>query len=69
MEDDFVERRIIVGLIVSSTYIREISKIWNPKLLDSTMAKVLASWCFEYFIQYQKSPGKDILGTSGVKKK
>lgn len=62
MDDEFIERRIITGLIVSTEYIREISKVWESRFLESTTARLLSSWCLEYFQQYQRAPGKDIEG-------
>lgn len=61
-EDDnqFIERRIITGLIVSTEYLTGIRKVWNPKLLGSKTAKMIAGWCIEFFDQYKTAPGKEI---------
>lgn len=58
--DQFIERRIITGLIISTPYLMGIRKIWNPKLLGSRTAKLIASWCIEFFDQYKTAPGKEI---------
>lgn len=60
MSEQFLERRIITGLIVSTQYIRRIRKAWNPRLLESKTAKKVASWCIDYFDQFNKAPGKDV---------
>src|SRR6056297_1197110 len=60
--DKHIERRIVIGLIVSDTYIKEISRFWDPRVLQAPMAQRLASWCLEYFEKYEKAPGKDIEG-------
>lgn len=60
--DDFIERRIVTGLIVSTDYIRAVNNFWNISFLESTSAKLLSVWCLEYFETYNKSPGKDIEG-------
>ena len=60
--DDFIERRIIQGLIVSTDYLREISKMWNIKFLQSSSAKLLAKWALDYYQVYDKACGKDIEG-------
>lgn len=60
--DKHIERRIVIGLIVSDTYIKEVSRIWDPRILQSQMAQTLASWAMEYFEKYEKAPGKDIEG-------
>jgi len=61
-QDEAIERRIITGLIVSTDYIRQVRSSWNPALLQSKTARMLASWCIEYYDQYEKAPGKDIEG-------
>ena len=60
--EEFIERRIIIGLVVSDDYIREMSKNWNSKFLESSAARMLASWCFDYFAKYNCAPKKDIEG-------
>lgn len=55
-----IERKIIIGLITSSEYCQKIKSIWNVKLIESQTAKLLANWCWEYYNQFEKSPGKDI---------
>jgi len=67
--EEFIERRIITGLIVSNDYIKEISKVWESRFLESTTARILSSWCLDYFNQYQQAPGRDIEGifTSRIK--
>lgn len=57
-----LERRIIIGLIVSSEYITQINRVWNPQYLQSSAAKRIATWCMEYFDKYQKAPFSDIEG-------
>lgn len=60
--DEFIERRIVTGLIVSSDYLHEIAPIWNARLIESTTARTISGWCLEYYYQYNKAPGKDIEG-------
>ena len=57
-----LERRITIGLITSTEFIQQTQNIWNTQLLESQMAKRLATWCMEYFEKYNKAPGKDIEG-------
>ena len=57
-----IERKIIIGCIVSADYLRQIRNIWDPQLLEATIAKRLTTWCWEYFDRYDKAPGKDIEG-------
>jgi hypothetical protein len=59
-EDDFIERRIVTGLIVSTDYIREVSQTWDPRLLGSPDARLLAEWCLEHYNKYHVAPGRHI---------
>ncbi|MDD5511469.1 MAG: hypothetical protein PHI12_11775 [Dehalococcoidales bacterium] len=59
-EQEFIERRIITGLIVSSDYIARIQSVWDPAFLDSPELQIVASWCLDYFRKYGKAPDKYI---------
>jgi len=60
--DEFLERRIIIGLIISTDYLQEIVPLWNPRYIESVTARMIASWCIAYYQQYRKAPAKDIEG-------
>lgn len=62
-----MERRIVIGLITSSEYLKEIKDEWNPDYLESKAARTLAMWCWEYFNKYDKAPNTSI-GTILLKK-
>lgn len=55
-----IERKIIIGLITSTEFIKQIQGIWNIELLESAAAKRIAIWCWEYYNKYQKAPKKDM---------
>jgi hypothetical protein len=55
-----IERKIVIGLITSTDYIKQIRGSYDQQFLESATAKRLASWCLEYFDKYDKAPGKDI---------
>jgi archaellum biogenesis ATPase FlaH len=55
-----IERRVVIGLIISVDYLRQIQGIWNPQFLQDPSAKRIAGWCWEYFSKYHKAPGKEI---------
>lgn len=57
-----IERKIIIGLIVSTEFCEKIKPIWNPLLLESATAKRLAGWIWEYYNEYKRAPGKDMEG-------
>lgn len=59
-DEEFIERRIVTGLIISTEYLSSIRKIWKPILLNSSAAKLIAGWCIEFFDQYKAAPGKEI---------
>jgi len=55
-----IERKIVIGLIVSTPYIDRIRRIWSSKLLQSAVAKRIAVWCVDYYDKYGKAPGREI---------
>lgn len=57
-----LERRIVIGMIVSTDYLKAIRKMYRVQFLQSPMAKRIATWCIEYFDKYNKVPFKDIEG-------
>ena len=59
-EQEFIERRIITGMIVSKEYLDRIQRIWNPILLESPELRMIANWCIDYHQKYNKAPDKNI---------
>lgn len=57
-----IERRILIGLITSTEYCQKIKNLWDVQLLASTTAKRMATWCWEYYDEFKKAPGRDIEG-------
>lgn len=57
-----IERKIIIGLITSTDYLKQIRHIWDIQLIEVTSAKRIAGWCWEYFEKFDKAPEKDIEG-------
>jgi hypothetical protein len=58
--DQFIERKIITGLITSTEYIKQIRDIYQARLLTAGVAKRIATWCIEYYDKYQQAPGRNI---------
>lgn len=54
------ERRFLIGLIVSDRFIREVQPIYRKEFLSSKPAVTIATWCFKFFEQYEKAPGRHI---------
>ncbi len=58
--DPRIERKIIIGMIVSKDYLQLIRPIWATKLIKSTAAKRIARWCIEFYDRHKEAPGRDI---------
>lgn len=56
------ERKIIIGLITSTEYLKKVRTTFDVQFLQSTAAKRLATWCVEYYDKYAKAPMRDIEG-------
>ncbi len=56
--DDISERQIVIGLITSTEYLKQIQEVWNIEYIESTTAKLISSWVWEYFNKYGEAPGK-----------
>jgi hypothetical protein len=57
---EFIERRIVTGLIVSNDFMRRIGKFWEDRLLESPELQKVARWCVDHFEHYQTVPDRDI---------
>jgi hypothetical protein len=55
-----VERKIIIGLITQTEYLRKLEGLWNKDYIESPSASIIAEWCWEYFKKYRKAPLQDI---------
>jgi len=60
VDNSYIERRIVIGMIVSTDFIKLVKPLWNTRLLESKVAKRLAVWCLSYYDRFDKAPGKDI---------
>ena len=58
--DTAVERNILIGMIVSDRFIKEIIPMYSPDLMEIEYAPIVAKWCIDYFNQYEKAIGLDI---------
>ena len=55
-----IERKILIGLITNTEYLRELQQDWNPMYLESSVARLLSGWCWSYYSKYNKAPMRDI---------
>lgn len=58
--DSSVERRIIIGAITSTEFLKRISKDFKPEYLALPQFKKLYNWCLDYYEYYKQAPGVDI---------
>lgn len=54
------EKNIITGMIVSDRFLLSMLTILKIELLQVSYIKMVASWCIDYYNQYQKAPGNTI---------
>ena len=55
------ERDLLVGLITSEKFCREICPVLNPRLLEIEYARIVADWIKDFYSNFKKAPGKDIM--------
>lgn len=55
------EKDLLVAMIVSDKFCREIIPVMKPELLASNYARIVAGWVSEYYLKYKVPPQKDIL--------
>lgn len=55
------ERDLVIGLITSEKFCREICPILNPRLLEIEYSRTVASWVKDFYLNFKKAPGKDIM--------
>ena len=58
--DSRIERQIITGMIISDRFLKEIAPIYRLDCLRLPYARSVATWCMEYFKEYNCAPGKHI---------
>ena len=55
-----IERKIVIGMIISTKYLKQAVDLIEPKLIQSEEAKILVNWVLAYFKKYKKAPRYDI---------
>ena len=58
--DNKIERQIIIGMITSTRFLKEVQMMYRENALQESYIKTIAKWCLEYHDKYNKAPGKDI---------
>ena len=59
-ENEFIERRIITGLIISTEYLKRVQSFWNISFLESAEIRTVANWCMSFFKNYGVAPDTNI---------
>lgn len=57
---EFFERRIITGMIVSKDFLDRVERFWDSTLLESPELRMIADWCMEYYRKYNRAPDANI---------
>ena len=55
------EKDLIVGLITSDKFCREIAPIIKPRQLQIDYVRIIANWIVDFYKNFKKAPKKDIL--------
>ena len=55
-----IERKIVIGMILSTEYLKQAVDLIDTKWVQSKEARILMTWVLDYFKKYQKAPGTDI---------
>lgn len=55
-----IERKIVIALITNTEYLRAIESIWRSEFIESSTAKLISTWCWEFYNKYGKAPMYDI---------
>jgi hypothetical protein len=55
-----IERKIVIGLIVSTEFLKRIYPVWDSLLISSSTGRMLSNWCIDFYKKYKKAPGEEI---------
>lgn len=55
-----IERKIIIGLITQTEFLRQIEDKWKSEYIESATARRISEWCWEYFKKYREAPLENI---------
>lgn len=58
--DEFIERKILDGLITSQEYTEMVRPYWRDDLIESPEIRRVAEWALEYFDKHGQVPDHDI---------
>lgn len=58
--DTSLEKRIAIGLIVSTQYIKELLPLLNLNYLLNSYIRTISQWCIDFYEKYEKAPESNI---------
>lgn len=62
------ERDIVIGLIVSDQFTKEVLPLLKPEYLALPYSRTVAKWCIDFYNNYSKAPDKEIMSVFESKK-
>lgn len=65
--DTSIEKRILIGLIISSDFVKEIRQMVDLRYFKNAGSRKIAKWCIDYYDSYDDTPKlhiKDIFDTN-----
>jgi len=62
------ERDIVIGLIVSDQFIKEVLPLLKPEYFALPYSRTVAKWCTDFYNNYSKAPDKEIMSVFESKK-
>lgn len=55
-----IEKKILEGMIVNTSYLRDVVKMIRPVYFQIDYVKKVSQWVLNYYQTYKKSPGEDL---------
>ncbi len=59
-DDSYFERNFLIGIITDNEFCLWAKDSFNTKYLQSSTARVITNWIYEYAKEFDKAPGQDI---------
>lgn len=58
--DDFIERKICIGLITNTEFLKQLLPVWSPRYILDDTARMICSWCIDHYTSHGTAPKKEI---------
>ena len=56
----YLERKIAIGMIVSTNFLKQVIDIIDIKWVQSKEAKKIMGWCLDFYKEFKKAPNEDM---------